>query len=129
MGEGVRQWFEKIVENNENVRKNQLERRLIRSKSLVLERNTHQGTVISTRSNHVDMFICHRKEDTLLSSQSQQEEKLLTGNQEDTVSSLKSEKENSVISLKGPTARPFMGCRSRIYATQKQDQNCNFVNT
>merc|ERR1712098_87218 len=102
--------------------KNQLERkrRLIRSKSMVLERNSHQGTVISTRNNHVEMFICHRKEDTLLSSQSQQEEK---------VSSLKSEKENSVISLKGPTARPFMGCRSLIYATQKQEQNCNFLNT
>jgi len=127
--EGVRQWFEKIVENNEEVRKNQLERKLIRSKSLVLERNSHQGTVISTRSNHVDMFISHKKEDTLITSQSQHEEKLLTSNQEDTVSSLKSEKENSVISLKGPTARPFMGCKSLIYATQKQDQNSNFLNT
>merc|ERR1711942_324932 len=105
--EGVRQWFEKIVENNEDVRKNQLERKLIRSKSLVWERN--------------------RKEDTLISSQSQHEEKVLTSNQEDTVSSIKSEKENSVISLKGPTARPFMGCKSLIYATQKQEQNCNFL--
>jgi len=127
--EGVREWFEKIVENNEDVRKNLLERKLIRSKSLVLERNSHQGTVISTRRHHVDMSICHKKEDTLISFQSQQEEKLLTSNQEDTVSSLKSEKENSVISLKGPTARPFMGCKSLIYATQKQEQNCNFVNT
>merc|ERR1712142_802393 len=127
--EGVRQWFEKIVENNEDVRKNQLERKLIRSKSMVLERNSHQSTVISTRRHHVDMSICHKKEDTLISSQSQQEKNLLTSNQEDTVSSLKSEKENSVISLKGPTTRPFMGCRSLIYATQKQNQNCDFVNT
>jgi len=126
--EGVREWFEHILENKEDTRQ---ERIMQRSLSLI-ENNHYQDTVTSFKIHQEDKV-------TLLKSHGGNKVTPLNSLGRDTVTSFNSLGSNAVTSVNGQEgdpvaslkitpARPFMGCRSLSFAARKDQQICRNPN-
>jgi len=116
--EGVREWFEQILENREHIQK---ERILQRSFSLI-ENSCPQDTVTSYKNYHVDTVSSY----AVTSLKSHEKDVVASFNSHggNTVTSLNSHEGNTVTPLKSIPARPLMGCRSLRFAAKKDELIC-----
>jgi len=133
--EGVRDWFEQILENREHIQKARI---LQRSFSLI-ENSCHQDTVTPYKNCHVDAVSSlniygedavtslksHEKDVvTSLNSHARNTVASLDSHGGNTVASLNSHEGNTVAPLNSIPARPLMGCRSLRFAAKKDELIC-----